>query len=151
MLHFILMTIFGLAATEVFSYLAHRCLFHGVLWRVHQTHHQTRTGKYELNDVFSLFFAGVSMSLMIFAERPFVDSISFPIGFGIAVYGVLYFVTHDLFTHRRFLPFKSKNKIIQAIRTSHQQHHQSTERRGREPFGLFLFDYKKFAGKNKER
>ena len=84
---------------------------------------------------------------MIFAERPLTDSIAFPIGFGIALYGVFYFIIHDLFTHRRFLPFKSKNKLFLTVRAAHQRHHQTAEKKGIEPFGLFVFDYGKFREK----
>jgi beta-carotene 3-hydroxylase len=66
------------------------------------------------------------------------NEFALPVGLGIAVYGVLYFIVHDLFTHRRFLPFKSKNKIILNVRAAHQKHHQSIDKAGNEPFGLFL-------------
>jgi beta-carotene 3-hydroxylase len=132
---------------EAFSYFIHRFLFHGVLWKIHITHHTPRRFPFELNDVFSIFFAAVSIGLMIFAERPLMGSIAFPIGFGIALYGVFYFIIHDLFTHRRFLPFNSKNKLFLTIRAAHQSHHQTTEKKGIEPFGLFVFDYGKFREK----
>ena len=141
MLQFIFLTILGFLGLEIFSYFVHRFLFHGFLWQIHQTHHGARSKFLELNDVFSLIFAAVSMGLMIFAGAPLIDSISFPIGLGIAVYGVVYFITHDLFTHRRFFPFNSKNKILLTIRAAHQRHHQSAEKKGIEPFGLFIFNF----------
>lgn len=141
---FVALTIFGFLAMEAISYFAHRWLFHGVLWTIHQTHHATRRFFLELNDAFSLFFALVSISLMTFAEKPLSDSIAFPVGLSITIYGFVYFITHDLFTHRRFLPFKSKNKILLALRAAHQRHHQTIEKSGVEPFGLFVFDYKKY-------
>ena len=144
MIQFILLTILGFTAMEVFSYAVHRYVFHGILWRVHQTHHAPRKGWFEFNDIFSLIFAFVSMALMIFAEKPLSNSFAFPVGLGIALYGFFYFITHDLFTHRRFLPFKSQNGILMTIRAAHQKHHQSIEKTGIEPFGLFIFDYKKF-------
>ena len=140
MIQFILLTILGFTAMEFFSYAVHRYVFHGILWRVHQTHHTPRKGWFEFNDIFSLIFAVVSMALMIFAEKPLSNSLAFPVGLGIALYGFFYFITHDLFTHRRFLPFKSQNGILLTIRAAHQKHHQSIEK----PFGLFVFDYKKF-------
>lgn len=143
-MQFIALTILGFAGLEIFSYAVHRWLFHGVLWRVHQTHHVARKGWFELNDLFSGIFASVSILLIIFAEKPFFDSISFPVGLGIAIYGAIYFVAHDLFTHRRFLPFNSPNKLLLTIRAAHQRHHQSAEKQGIEPFGLFVFNYAKF-------
>ncbi len=84
------------------------------------------------------------MSLMIFAAPPFAGSFAFPFGLGIALYGLLYFIIHDIFTHRRFFPLNSKNKILLTVRAAHQRHHQSAEKDGMEPFGLFLFDFERF-------
>ena len=138
-MRFVGLTILSFAAMEIFSYLVHRFLFHGVFWRIHQTHHKPNKFYLELNDIFSIVFALVSIGLMISG-----DETAFPIGLGIAIYGFVYFVIHDFFTHRRFLPFGSGNKLLLTIRAAHQRHHQSIEKDGLEPFGLFIFDYKKF-------
>lgn len=150
-MNFLFWTILGFAAMEVFSYFVHRFVFHGILWRIHETHHVPRKFPFELNDVFSLIFAAVSMCLMIFAERPFLSSVAFPVGFGIAVYGGFYFVIHDLFTHRRFLKFNSKNKLLSTVRRAHQRHHQTVEKKGIEPFGLFIFDYGRFWKRKEDK
>jgi beta-carotene 3-hydroxylase len=142
-MQFIGLVILGFAGLEIFSYIAHRWLFHGILWRIHETHHTATKGTFELNDIFSLVFGGTSVLLLVFAEYPLYESIAFPVGLGIAVYGVLYFILHDLFTHRRFRSFRSKNKIFLTIRAAHQRHHQTVDKKGIEPFGLFLFDFKK--------
>lgn len=151
MMRFVLLTISGFIGMEIISYLVHRFLFHGVFWKIHQTHHRPHKFFLELNDAFSLFFAIVSVAL-IFSN----NAALLPVGLGIAVYGGVYFITHDLFTHRRFWAFNSGNKILRAIRAAHQRHHQSSEKPGLEPFGLFLFDYPKFrekisAAKNKNK
>ncbi len=145
-MQFIFLTIFGFVAVEIFSYTAHRFLFHGVLWKIHQTHHTARKGAFELNDIFSVTFGLFSIFLMVFAEKPFAYSISFPIGLGISIYGFVYFIIHDFFTHRRFLPFKSNSKLLLKIRAAHQRHHQTTEKIGIAPYGLFIFDYAEFNG-----
>lgn len=138
-MQFICFTILGFIGMEVFSYAVHRWLFHGILWKIHISHHKTHKDWFELNDIFSLFFAIVSIGLM-FTGNP----IAFAIGFGIAIYGLIYFITHDLFTHRRFFPFKSKSRLLLIIRAAHQRHHQSAGKPGLEPFGLFLFNFQKF-------
>lgn len=143
-MRFIALIIFGFLTMEAISYIAHRFLFHGVLWKIHQTHHLPRRSFLELNDAFSIFFALASIGLMLFAEKPLLNSISFPIGLSITLYGLFYFVLHDLFTHRRFLPFKSKSKLLLAVRAAHQRHHQTAEKTGIEPFGLFVFNYRKY-------
>jgi len=142
MMQLIGLTILGFAGMEIFSYLVHRFLFHGVLWQIHQTHHKPHKFPLELNDVFSIIFAILSIVLMISG-----NDFAFPTGLGIAIYGFVYFITHDFFTHRRFLPFGSQSKILLTIRAAHQKHHQSIEKDGLEPFGLFIFDYKKFRRK----
>ena len=144
---FIGLTVFGLVGMEILSYVVHRWLFHGVFWKIHRTHHVARKGLFEANDIFSIVFSLASIVLMIFAEKPFDDSISFPVGLGVAIYGLLYFVAHDFFTHRRLLPFISKNEILLVVRAAHQRHHQSAAKPGTEPFGLFLFNYRKFLRK----
>jgi len=144
---FVGLAIFGFVGLEILSYAVHRWLFHGVFWRIHETHHIARKDRFEANDAFSVIFSFVSIFLMIFAEEPLSDSVSFPIGLGAALYGFVYFIAHDFFTHRRFLPFKSKNKILLTVRAAHQRHHQSVKKLGVEPFGLFLFDYRKFFRK----
>ena len=141
-MRFVGLTIVGFAAMEIFSYLVHRFLFHGVFWHIHQTHHKPNKFFLELNDVFSIIFALASIGLMISGSET-----AFPIGLGIAIYGFVYFLIHDFFTHRRFLPFGSQNKLLLTIRAAHQRHHQSIEKDGLEPFGLFLFDYKRFFRK----
>ena len=73
-----------------------------------------------------------------------LTSAHFGVGLGIAVYGLLYFVIHDLFAHKRFMPFKSDNKLMRLIRYAHQRHHQSIDKEGQEPYGLFLFPYDKY-------
>ena len=143
-MRFIVLTIFGFVGLEIFSYIAHRWLFHGILWRIHETHHVAKKGRLELNDIFSFVFGSISVFLIVFAENPLLSSIAFPIGLGIVIYGILYFILHDLFTHRRFLPFSSKNKTLLTIRGAHQRHHQTAEKQGIEPFGLFIFSYGKF-------
>lgn len=139
--------IFGFVGMEILSYTVHRWLFHGIFWKIHETHHVARKGRFEANDIFSIVFSLASIFLVIFAEKPLSDSISFPVGLGVAIYGVVYFIAHDFFTHRRLLPFKSKNKILLTVRAAHQRHHQSVEKLGIEPFGLFFFNYRRFFRK----
>lgn len=134
----------GFAGMEIVSYLVHRFVFHGILWEIHRSHHEPNHGLFELNDLFSILFGGVSVYLMYLGMADPLHSVSFAIGTGIAVYGVLYFVIHDLFAHKRFMPFKSDSKIMRLIRYAHQRHHQSINKEGQEPFGLFLFPYDKY-------
>jgi beta-carotene 3-hydroxylase len=135
---------------EILSYVVHRYLFHGLLWRIHKTHHEAHHGIFELNDVFSTFFALAAIVLIILgANDPFGDP-RFGLGMGITVYGILYFIIHDLFTHRRFLPFSSESRLMRLIRRAHQRHHQTADKVGNEPYGLFLFPYSEYPDRKKK-
>ena len=141
---FIGFVLLGFAGMEIVSYLVHRFIFHGLLWEIHRSHHEPNHGLFELNDLFSVFFAGLSIYLMYRGMHAPLQSASFAVGSGIALYGVLYFVIHDLFAHKRFMPFKSDSRIMRLIRYAHQRHHQSIDKKGQEPYGLFLFPYDKY-------
>lgn len=140
----------GFAGMEVISYCVHRWLFHGILWNIHQSHHKPNHGLFEWNDIFSVFFAGVSIWLMADGANELFVSPRFGIGAGIAIYGVLYFIIHDLFAHKRFVPFSSDNRIMKLIRRAHQRHHQDVGKRGHEPYGLFLFPYDEYPERERK-
>ena len=139
----------GFIGMELLSYVVHRYLFHGLFWRVHKTHHEAHQGIFELNDLFSTIFALAAIVLILLgADEPLLDP-KFGIGVGITVYGVLYFIIHDLFTHRRFIPFSSENRLMRLIRRAHQRHHQTADKVGNEPYGLFLFPYREYPDRRK--
>ena len=54
----------GFIGTELVSIPLHRYIFHGLLWEIHKSHHSPRHGPFEHNDLFSLFFATLSIALM---------------------------------------------------------------------------------------
>lgn len=149
--YFILYILLGFAGMEIISYVVHRYLFHGMFWEIHKTHHEASHSLFELNDLFSLFFAGVSLGFMYIGYTDPVRSLFFALGTGIAIYGLLYFIIHDLFAHKRFAPFKSDSKIMKLIKRAHQRHHQSADIQGQEPYGLFLFPYDKYPEHERER
>jgi len=140
-----LIAIFIIVATvvgmELFSWAIHKYLFHGILWRIHKTHHGKKKGWFELNDIFSLSFALTAIFLMI-TGRNNLD-FYFWIGAGITLYGVIYFVFHDVFMHNRFKSFKTNNSYLLRIRRAHKIHHKSLEKNPSESFGL-LYVSKKY-------
>ena len=149
-LYFILWVVTSFAVMEVSSYILHRFFFHGVFWKVHKTHHEKSHSLFELNDLFSTAFSILAIVLMVIgAQDNLLESVCFPIGLGITIYGFLYFIIHDLYTHKRFASFKSNNRILNIIKKAHNKHHQSIDKHGNEPYGLFLFDYELFSKKKK--
>lgn len=131
-----------LAGMEAFSWFIHKYLFHGPLWFIHRSHHQQRSGWFELNDIFSLLFGGISMYL-IWEGRATLDT-KFWIGLGISIYGIIYFIFHDWFIHNRLKSFKTTNSYLLGIRRAHKIHHKSTEKNPSEEFGLLLASKKYF-------
>ena len=132
-----IMIIMGtLAAMEAFSWFIHKYLFHGPLWFIHRTHHQPKSGWFELNDIFSLFFAFLSMYLMWLGRSE--PDYRFWIGAGISVYGIIYFIFHDWFIHNRFKSFKTNNPYLLGIRRAHKIHHKSIQKQPSEQYGLLL-------------
>ena len=148
MLRFASLAAASFAGMEVSAYVLHRYVFHGPLWGVHKTHHEpghshgpkaSPTWRFEANDLFSVGFAAVSMGAMWAGRKAPAASAAFPLGLGVALYGGAYFVLHDLYTHGRFAPFRTKNAAAQAVKRAHGRHHQSLAKGGQEPYGLFLF------------
>jgi beta-carotene 3-hydroxylase len=128
----------GFLGLEVIGYVLHRWIFHGVLWPIHRTHHVAGKHLLEWNDVFSLGFSGLTVTLLILGLRDPLHSIVFPLGLGGTIYGGAYFVIHDVLTHRRFGRWRSKAWLLNVFRKAHLRHHQCTEKLGQEPFGLFF-------------
>lgn len=131
-------TLIGFVGMEIFSVFIHKYLFHGPLWFIHKTHHQPKSKGVELNDVFSAFFAAISIWLMFSA--PEISHWKFGVGLGITIYGLIYFVLHDVFVHRRI----ANRKVFQrgyfsAVQRAHWAHHRTYERDGSVSFGLLTF------------
>lgn len=135
---------------EIFSYGLHRWIFHGPLWKIHASHHQSKPGRLEPNDLFAVFFSIVAIILLVLGLSDPIHSMAFPVGLGMTAYGFSYFVIHDLMTHRRFVPLTTKIGWINAVRRAHLRHHQNAEKPGWEPFGLFLFPYSRFHSEERE-
>jgi beta-carotene 3-hydroxylase len=135
-----------LAGMEALSWFIHKYLFHGPLWFIHKTHHQHRSGWFELNDVFSLLFGATSMYL-IWEGKANLD-FKFWVGIGISIYGIIYFIFHDWFIHNRLKSFKTDNSYLLGIRRAHKIHHKSTEKNPSEEFGLLLASKKYFKQSN---
>jgi beta-carotene 3-hydroxylase len=129
----VLFTIIGM---EAFSWAIHKYLFHGPLWFIHKTHHGHKHGWFELNDLFSLLFAGIALWLMWLGHLTL--DYRFWLGAGISLYGIIYFIFHDWFIHNRFKTFKTNNKYLLNIRRAHKIHHRSIQKEPAEEFGLLI-------------
>lgn len=137
----------GFAAMEFSGWFIHKYLMHGPLWMIHKTHHQPSKGFFELNDMFSLLFGSVALILIVLGAELF--DYRFWIGMGISLYGVLYFVLHDVLVHRRLKWFdRPRNTFLKGIFKAHQAHHRTNQKEDAVSFGLFVVPKKFF--KNEE-
>jgi len=127
----------GFAAMELAGWFIHKYLMHGPLWMIHKSHHQPSSSFFELNDLFSLLFGSVAVILIFKGIENF--DYRFWMGVGISVYGLLYFILHDIWVHRRLSWFgRPKNFFLRAVFKAHQAHHQTNKKDGAVSFGLFL-------------
>src|SRR5687768_4174608 len=90
-----------LLAMEAFAYLMHRWVMHGAGWFLHASHHRARHGRFEANDLYAVVFAIPSIVLLYGGVNLDWGSWATAVGAGIAGYGLIYFVFHDVIVHKR--------------------------------------------------
>jgi beta-carotene 3-hydroxylase len=138
---------------EFVAWSAHKFLMHGWLWVWHEDHHKPhyeKEGFFEKNDLFFLVFAIPSMLCYIigsvYADYRWVLFI----GIGISIYGLIYFLIHDVYIHQRFKWFRQlDNKYSRAILRAHGAHHAKTNKEDGESFGLLIVNPKYFQTRTK--
>lgn len=141
----ILIIISAFVSMEAVAWIAHKYLMHGLLWRLHKDHHhKEQYGFLEHNDYFFLIFAtpGIScLALGIYTSATF----ALYIGIGISLYGLCYFLVHDVFIHQR-IPFfrNTKNPYLLGIRRAHKVHHKHLGKDDGECFGMLWVPRKYF-------
>jgi beta-carotene 3-hydroxylase len=129
---------------EFMAWFTHKYVMHGLGWYFHRDHHQRQPGFFEKNDVFFLIFAVPSWLFIMFGMMAGNDWRVF-VGIGIALYGLCYFLVHDVFIHRRFNWFKhSDNFYLRAIRKAHKVHHKHLNKEEGECFGMLIVPFKYF-------
>ena len=141
---FVIALLFAFALMEFNAWAAHKYLMHGVLWKVHEDHHQPTGGLFQKNDLFFLIFA-IPSWLCIMLGMMYHVPFSVGFGFGIALYGLVYFLVHDVLIHRRFKWFdKTQNQYFKAIRKAHKVHHKHRFKEDGECFGMLIVPKKYF-------
>lgn len=135
MIRFFFVVAVTVVGMEFFSYLIHRFIYHKILWVIHKSHHSKRHGPFELNDVFPVLFAGLSIVLMVIGlGRPGQPDV-LAVSLGIIVYGTVYFVVHDVYVHRRVKGIRLRIPWLLPLKKAHAVHHRT----GGEPYGLLFF------------
>jgi len=135
---YILVVVATFCVMEGVTWLTHRYVMHGLLWMLHEDHHQKKPGLFEKNDSFFVIFAAPSVTMIFLGTRYNVWWMQ-AIGFGIMAYGAAYFLVHDVIIHQRFKWFRrSKNRYIKAIRRAHKMHHKHLLKNPGESFGMLI-------------
>jgi beta-carotene 3-hydroxylase len=118
---------------------------HGLLWSRHEDHHKPHTvhGFFQKNDRFFLVFAIPSaLSYIVGSAVPGMFPLFF-VGVGISLYGLTYFLVHDVYIHRRFNWFKQlDNRYSRAILRAHGAHHAKQTKEDCESFGMLIVNPK---------
>jgi beta-carotene 3-hydroxylase len=131
---------------EAATWLIHKYVMHGFLWVLHKDHHDhSRDEDYlEKNDYFFIIFATPAIALMYFGSQQEFNAL-FYLGLGISLYGMAYFLVHDIFIHQRISFFRdTKNPYLLAIRRAHKQHHKHISKEKGECFGFLWVPVKYF-------
>jgi len=133
----LLIFVLTIAAMEVVAYVAHRWIMHGPGWFLHESHHRPRQGRFELNDLYGVFFAIPSIVLLLGGVQLGWPVWTAWVGAGIAGYGAIYFGFHDVIVHKRvrtrYLP---KSHYMKHIIQAHRLHHVVETKDGTVSFGF---------------
>ncbi|MDO6389146.1 fatty acid hydroxylase [Pontibacter sp. BT731] len=122
-------------AMEGVAWVMHKYVLHGFLWFLHKSHHRHHKHAFEWNDLFFAYYGTLAMLFFVFGSEP-IDY-RFWIGAGITLYGVAYFLIHDVFIHRRIRLFgNTSNVYLKALNMAHKVHHKHTDRDGSESYGM---------------
>ena len=120
---------------EFVAWFVHKYLMHGPLWFLHKSHHRPRQGWFELNDTFGLFFSTVSVLLVYFGLRGY--PVLLGIGLGMVGYGIIYFLIHDVFVHRRWAHrYVPRSGYLRRVYQAHRMHHAVETKEGTVSFGF---------------
>ncbi|MCV6629688.1 MAG: sterol desaturase family protein [Flavobacteriaceae bacterium] len=149
-LFYIVVTIITFLIMEVVTWATHKYVMHGLLWYLHEDHHQPKyQGVFEKNDAFFVIFAVPSILLFYFGAIPELNYLFF-IGLGILAYGISYFLIHDVLIHRRFNWFKNvKSPYLKGLRKAHKVHHKHLGKADGECFGMLWVPKKYFVYRKK--
>lgn len=128
----------GLVGMEGVAWFTHKYIMHGFLWYFHSDHHikGKKRKLMERNDIFGLFFAGISAGLIVHGAEGLKPT--FFLGLGVGGYGLAYVLFHDIFVHRR-APILKKSRLpyLNMLRRAHHFHHEVESRQGAQAFGFF--------------
>jgi beta-carotene 3-hydroxylase len=118
---------------------------HGFGWFLHADHHSRYAKKsdafFEKNDSFFVIFAVPAMLGYIFGSI-YSLPLLFAAAIGITLYGLTYFMIHDVLFHQRIKLRIGGGAYFRALRRAHGMHHVHYTKEEGECFGLLVFPMK---------
>jgi beta-carotene 3-hydroxylase len=138
---------------EFVAWFTHKYVMHGFLWYLHSDHHKKdHYGFLERNDAFFLIFAIPSMGLFILGATLGLHTPWLWMGLGILLYGIAYFIVHEVFIHQRIKWLRtSNNTYFLGLRRAHKVHHKRLTKEDGECFGMLWVPMKYFAEARKQQ
>lgn len=116
------------------AWFTHKYVMHGFLWSWHADHHAPERKRFEKNDRFSMIFA-LPSALLIFFGAMNHNGWMLSSGIGIALYGLAYFLYHDILFHKRLQIFgEARHWYFRGIIAAHTDHHK-----GKKNYGFLFF------------
>ncbi|MFN0014933.1 MAG: fatty acid hydroxylase [Saprospiraceae bacterium] len=151
---YLFITLAAYAGMEFMAWFTHKYVMHGVLWNWHEDHHRPKHEKhgfFEKNDRFFLVFALPSMACyMVGGLTEHLWALF--VGIGISLYGLTYFLIHDVYIHQRFRWFRQLDSVYsRGILRAHGAHHAKTGKDGCESFGLLVVSVRHFKKRQKQQ
>ncbi len=130
----------GFLGMEAITYLVHRFVMHGLLQRLHHSHHRNAAAAFaskspEPNDMFPLAFSvlvivGVWMGFNVRSAAWLL-----PLVVGVSLYGIVYTLIHDGIIHGRIRWMKRvQSGWTTSLDVAHREHH----RLNGEPYGMLF-------------
>lgn len=129
----LLLVVSALVVMEPVTYLTHRFVMHRFGMCLHASHHRRGTDRFELNDLYPVIFASVTVLAMAAGVTWPSLHVMFTVGIGVTLYGMAYLFVHDLYIHRRLgrLP---QVAVLDRLKAAHRIHHLY----GGEPYGMLV-------------
>ncbi|GAC1528474.1 MAG: hypothetical protein NVS3B12_00510 [Acidimicrobiales bacterium] len=130
----LLVGIGAFAIMEPATAAMHRFVMHGPGWKLHLSHHETKASpRFELNDLYPLVFAGLTMMVMAIGFQGRGGDVAVPATVGITVYGACYGFVHEIYIHQR-IRFPWRVAILDRLKDAHRIHHLWSEA----PYGMLF-------------
>jgi len=125
-LFYVLIASVVFVSMEGVAWFLHKYVMHGFGWYLHEDHHRFTGKRFQKNDLFGLFFGVISFILILTGVLSRLD-VKFVVGVGIMLYGIGYFMVHDIFFHRRIrISYRPRSKYMKRVLNAHAIHHQKS-------------------------